>query len=39
MIIHLVAGNNAQKAVHHSWNILLVTLMLPTIFQYHDAST
>jgi len=42
MIIHLIAGdagNNGQKAVHHSWNVLLVTLTLPTIFQCLDAST
>lgn len=32
-------ADNGQKAVHHSWNVLLMTLMLPTIFQYLDAST
>lgn len=34
-----VADNNGQKAVLHSWNVLLVTLTLPTIVQYLDAST
>lgn len=32
-------GDNGQKAVHHSWNVLLVSLALLTIFQYLDAST
>jgi len=39
MIIYFVADDNGQKAVHHSWNVLLVTLALPTIFQYLNAST
>jgi hypothetical protein len=39
MIIHFVAGDNGQKALHDSWNVLLITLALPTIFQYLNAST
>lgn len=33
------SGDNGQKAVHHSLNVLLVTLVLPRIFQYLDSST
>jgi len=34
MITHFIPGESGQNAVHHSWNVLLVTLTLPTIFQY-----
>jgi hypothetical protein len=39
MITHFVPGGSGQKAVHHSWNVLLVTLTLPTIFQYLSSAS